>query len=171
MQYKTTKHWNSFWSHCISVSSMSTFLLRQQPIVSSCDPIIHHSISFHNFLSVGPCTWFNTINTMSSVLCIPKLELHEYRWFLVHPCLLDFVSSFHLKRIDLCLCLFDYKRLYLLEPLHLQEVLLIVIVQLLHSLCNQIPSSTHSSVVWGHIEFLRASLKVDSKRRPAGPEL
>ena len=42
---------------------------------------------------------------------------------------------------------------------------------LLCGLCNQIPSSAHSSVVRGHVEFLRASLKGDSKQRPTGPEL
>ena len=42
--------------------------------------------------------------------------------------------------------------------------------QLLRRLCNQIPSSAHSSVVQGHVEFL-GFLKGDSERRPTGPEL
>ena len=44
------------------------------------------------------------------------------------------------------------------------------LVLLLHGLHNQIPSSAYSSVVQGHIEFLRASLKGNSERRPAGPK-
>ena len=57
------------------ISLMNTFLLRRWLSVSSHDLIHHHSILFYNLLLNGLCAQYDTINTVSSCTCIPKLTM------------------------------------------------------------------------------------------------
>ena len=53
-------------------------LLRWWLSISSRDPFLpYDSVLFHNLLFDGPYTQYDTINTVSSVLCILKLELRS----------------------------------------------------------------------------------------------
>ena len=84
------------------------FLLRWWLSISSCDPLLpYNSVLFHNLLLDGSCAQYSTINTVSSVLCILKLELCSAA-NLVSPYPLYFVLPFA-QGVVLSPQLFTYK--------------------------------------------------------------
>ena len=113
----------------------------------------------------SPCNKANILTFLFSVLCSPTSDLQPlcisdpYLWpYLWPPTPPTEQSSSGVqaeKLLQLAPIAFScfIGLTYFVVITHQHSTYFIIMLTLLCGLCNQIPSSAHSSVVWGHVEF------------------